>query len=212
MIEVTTATVSVESETLRKKTLEVAKRHKASWIELGQYLYTVHKDKHFREWGFLTFEAYCAKELHLRQSTAMKLLKSYYFLEKEEPRFVKQAMSEEEEAADKRVPSYESVNLLRLARENSEITAEDFSDLRQAVLVQAKEPKEVRTQVKKILEETQGEETADEKASRRNARIKRMLSFLTTLKREMEADNLLPKFLLKQIDDLKQKLQDQITN
>lgn len=203
-------TVSMESETLRKKTLEVAKRHKASWIELGQYLYTVYKDKHFREWGFLTFDAYCAKELHLRQATAMKLLKSYYFLEKEEPRFVKEAMSEEEEAADKRVPSYESVNLLRLARENSEISAEDFSDLRQAVLVQAKEPKEVRTQVKKILEETAGEETTEERDRRRNSRIKRMVSFLTTLKREMESDDLLPKYLIKQIDELRQKLEDQI--
>jgi hypothetical protein len=205
-----TTAVHTESETLRQKTLEVAKRHKASWIEFGQYLYTVYRDKHFRGWGFLTFETYCGKELRIKQATAMKLLKSYSFLEKEEPRFVKEAMNPDGEDMTAPLPSYESVNLLRLARENSEISAEDFSDLRQAVLVQAREPKDVRSQVKKILQDAAGEETEAERSGRRNSKIRRMLSFLTALKKEMEEDDLLPGYLLKQIDDLKRKLEDQI--
>ena len=42
------------AEAIRKKTLEAARQHKASWIELGQYLNAIYKDKHFKEWGFLS--------------------------------------------------------------------------------------------------------------------------------------------------------------
>ena len=42
---------------LRHQTLEAAKRFKASWIELGRMLWTVYREKKFREWRYLTFEA-----------------------------------------------------------------------------------------------------------------------------------------------------------
>ena len=77
--------VDAGKDALRNKTLDAAKRHKASWIELGQYLYAIYKDKYYKDWGYLTFEAYCGKEINVKLSTASKLLKSYDFLEKEEP-------------------------------------------------------------------------------------------------------------------------------
>ncbi|MBU3759573.1 MAG: hypothetical protein FGM27_06540, partial [Candidatus Omnitrophica bacterium] len=55
--------IDTASDALRQKTIETAKRHKASWIELGQYLFTIHRDKAFKSWGFLSFETYCVKEL-----------------------------------------------------------------------------------------------------------------------------------------------------
>ena len=60
------------TETLRQKTLETARRHKASWIELGQYLFSIQKDKLFKQWGFLSFETYCKKELDIKETTAAK--------------------------------------------------------------------------------------------------------------------------------------------
>ena len=53
-------------------------------------------DKHFRTWNYLSFDTYCFKELGIRQTTASKLLKSYSFIEKEEPRLASAAFSEEE--------------------------------------------------------------------------------------------------------------------
>ncbi len=44
--------VETANETLREKTAETAKRHKASWIQLGQYLFSIHKDKLYKAWGF----------------------------------------------------------------------------------------------------------------------------------------------------------------
>ena len=47
----------LEPGSLRRETLEAAKRFKSSWIELGRMLWTVYREKKFREWGYLTFEA-----------------------------------------------------------------------------------------------------------------------------------------------------------
>jgi hypothetical protein len=201
---------AVESETLRKKAVEAVRQHKASWVELGQYLFTISRDKLFKTWGYLTFEAYCGKELRLKLTTAQKLLKSYQFLEKEEPRFVKEAVSEDEEDLKKPVPNYESVNLLRLARENKNIAPEDFAELREEVLLKARDPKEVKTKMKELLAESAGEETEEVKQSRRRTRIKRLISLLMGARRELQDDNSVPKYLLTQIDDLKKKLEDQL--
>lgn len=199
--------VDVAQEELRKKIQEVAKKHKASWIELGQYLYSIHKDKLYKSWGYTEFSTYCRKELRIRESTASKLLKSYFFLEKEEPSMASAPLSEDAPAT---IPHYESVNLLRLAKENKNLTTEDFADLRQAVLQTGKEPKEVRAQVKKILSEREDADPAEVRRNRRRATIKRLVSFLGSIKRELENGKLLPDYLLKQIQDLSVKLQDQL--
>jgi len=207
-MQTSTLSAPAQNETIRRQTLDAAKQYKASWIELGRYLYTIYKDKHYKSWGFLSFEAYCIKELSMKQTTAAKLLKSYFFLEKEEPRMVSKEYLEDE--TPKKVPDYESVNLLRLAKENKSITSNDYADLRDAVINDAKEPKEFRAQVKKVIE---SKDTRDEKVVRmekRNTQLKRLLTLLSQVKREFSSENLLPAYLIKQIDELSFKLQDQL--
>lgn len=201
--------VDVATETLREQTLECAKRHKASWIELGQYLYTIHKDKTYKTWGFLTFETYCRKELRIRETTAAKLLKSYFFLEKEEPRLAKVNVSADENTPAV-IPDYESVNLLRLAKDNKNITPQDFAQLRSAVITSGREPKEVRAQVKKLLSEREVQDPAEVRRTRRNSAIKRIVTAITMAKKELESERLIPEYLVKQMTQLVEKLQDQL--
>lgn len=204
------STLDVTEDELRKKTLDAAKRHKASWIELGQFLYSIHKDKLYKGWGFLAFETYCKKELGLKDSTAAKLLKSYLFLEKEEPRLAAIPNASSEEKIPDTIPSYESVNLLRLAKENKNIPTEDFAELRQSVIREAKEPKEVRAQMKKIIEEQNPRSEKEVRKTKRNAAIKRLVSTLMSTKMELESDGLLPGYLAKQMNELMEKLKAQI--
>ncbi|HNV86479.1 MAG TPA: hypothetical protein PKL97_05885 [Candidatus Omnitrophota bacterium] len=196
------------SEALRNQAVDAAKRHKASWIELGRFLHSIYRDKHYREWGYLSFEAYCVKELSIKQVTASKLLKSYGFLEKEEPRLVSPQMVEK--GAPKEFPDYEAVNLLRLAKENASLTPHDYAELREAVIQTGKEPKEVRAQVKQILAERDPKDPEEEKRARRNALVKRLISLLAAAKTESADGKLLPDYLLKQMTDLAVKLQAQI--
>ena len=199
--------VSLEQDELREKAVEVARRHKASWIELGQYLYTIQKNKMYKYWGFLEFDGYCMKELGIRPLTALKMVRSYMFLEREEPKVI-EARSGEDNLI--KIPSFEAVNILRLARKNKWLTAKDLEHIREEVLEDGKEPKEVRAHVRKLLSDREDKDPAEVRKSRRNQAIKRLISALANTKKELEAGNLIPAYLLKQITDLEKKLEDQI--
>jgi len=195
------------TETLREKTLEAAKQHKLSWVQLGQYLYTVYKDKHYKNWGYLSFETYCGKELRIKQTTASKLLKSYYFLEKSKPDLIKLSSDQN---TSKQAPNFESVNMFRLAQNNKKLTSQDVREIEKAVFEQEKEPKEVRAQMKKLLSERDDRNPKEIKQERRNSTIKRLISTLANAEKELKNGNLLPGYLLDQIGDLVVKLEDQL--
>jgi hypothetical protein len=196
------------NDELRIKTVEIAKQHKASWIQLGQHLFSIYKNKLYKEWGFQAFEAYCKKELSIREATASKLIKSYAFLEKEEPRIVKPDFTEEE--VPRKIPDYESVNLLRLAKNNKNIPTNEFAELRNDVLNEGKECKEVRAAVKKILETHAPKDTPEMKDQKRSSVLRRLIGFLNSAKTQLEEEDLVPDYLLTQIDALTQKLEDQL--
>jgi hypothetical protein len=204
--------MSVETATagLREKTQDAAKRHKASWIELGQYLFSIHKDKLYKTWGFLTFDTYCRKELGIKETTAAKLLKSYSYLEREEPRLAKAASPDSDEDIPSVIPHYESVNMLRLAKDNKRISPQDFAQIRNSVINSGKEPKEVKMQVRNLLSEQEVKDPAEVRRTRRNAAIKRIVSVINMAKKELENEDLLPDYLIKQMSQLVEKLQDQI--
>lgn len=119
---------SVDEESVRYRILKSAKNFKTSWIDLGQSLYAAWKDKLYKGWGYMTFEAYTQKEIGIKKPTALKLLKSYYFLEREEPDQLRKEASEDGSAAS--APSYEAVNLLRLAKDSKKIDGADYAALK----------------------------------------------------------------------------------
>jgi len=196
------------NDELRVKTVEIAKQHKASWIQLGQHLFSIYKNKLFKDWGYQAFETYCRKELNIKEATASKLIKSYAFLEKEEPRIVKPDYTEEE--APRKIPDYEAVNALRLAKNNKNIPTNEFAELRNDVLNEGKEVKEVRAQVKRILETHAPRETPEMQEQKRGTILRRLIGFLNSAKTQLEEEDLVPDYLLKQIETLTQKLEDQL--
>lgn len=196
------------NEELREKTVEIAKKHKSSWIQLGQHLFSIYKNKLYKEWGYQAFETYCQKELSIKETTASKLIKSYSFLEKEEPQIVKPDYTEEE--APRKIPDYEAVNLLRLAKNNKNIPTNEFAELRNDVLNEGKECKEVRAQVKKILETHTPKDTLEAQEKKRSSVLRRLIGFLNSAKSQLEEEDLVPDHVLKQIETLAQRLADQL--
>lgn len=195
-------------EALREKAVEAAKRHKISWVELGQYLQKVYQEKLFKEWGFLTFEGYCMKELNIKRTTASKLVGSYQFLEKEEPRLLQPKV--EQELAPKEFPDYEAVNVLRLAKANSQLKPQDYAALREAVLEEGREPKEIRSQMKKILEQREPQDPAETRRARRNSMLRRLIGLLNNTQEELGGAKMLPGGILSQIKTLCRELEAQI--
>ena len=196
----------LEPGTIRYETLEAARRFKTSWVELGRMLWSVYREKRFREWGFLTFDAYCLKEVGIKAATAKKLLHSYSFLEKEEPSMLKQFT----EQPPTQVPQVDSINLLRLLKnKGEEVPEQNYQKIRSYVLEQGKDVPEVRREVRSVLKRVEPD-SADEQAARHQVTVRRMIGTLKGLRDELKAARRAPAKLLEEIDHLMKKLSELI--
>jgi hypothetical protein len=190
----------LDPNSLRYQVLDSSRQFKNSWIDLGRYLYQVNQSKLYKEWGFLTFEAYTAKEVGIRQQTAVKLLKSYFFLEKEEPQFLKKQLDTEEKP--NKIPSYEAVNALRLASQNDRIPEKDYDEIRDAVLEDAREEGDVKKKIRYVLKANPAP-ASDKPVDKEKMREQAIIKTMATLKRSKDelADLGFPQKLLNKFDD-----------
>ena len=193
---------------LRYKILSSAKSFKTSWIDLGQSLYSVWKDKLFKDWGFLTFDAYTSKEIGIRKNTALKLLKTYYFLEKEEPHLLDKGYVETKDVSE--VPSYEAVDVLRLAKKKQMLDGDDYKRFRRDVLEKGKDAREVKKDLTALIRQREELEPDEARKKKREAVIKRLLTTLRSLRTEIEVTKVLPSDVLKQMKMLIDRIEAQI--
>ena len=193
---------------LRYKILSSAKNFKTSWIDLGQALYSVWKDKLYKDWGFLTFDAYTSKEIGVRKNTALKLLKTYYFLEKEEPQLLNKGYVETKDAVE--VPSYESVDILRLAKKKQMLDEDDYKRFRRDVFEKGRDAREVKKDLTALIKQREELEPEEARKKKREATIKRLLTVLKSLRREIEVTKVLPSDILKQTIALISRMESEI--
>lgn len=198
----------LDTGSLRYQILQSAKNFKTSWIELGRALYSVWKDRLYKEWGYQKFEAYAAKEIGVRKQTAMKLLKSYYFLEKEEPAYLKEGYVSASEPA--RLPNYEAVNLLRLAKGRKALDNQDYAHLKRGVFQEGKDPSILRKDLTALIRQRQELEPEEALEKRKMATVRRLISTLKSLKKEIEIGKLLPVPIIKEAAALISKLEEQL--
>ncbi|MCX5699295.1 MAG: hypothetical protein NTX01_06320 [Candidatus Omnitrophica bacterium] len=191
---------NLDINSLRYHILESAKNFKCSWIELGRSLYSVYKDKMHKEWGYVSFDIYVSREIGIRKQTAMKLLKSYYFLEKEEPQYLKNEYAASVQPAY--LPSYEAVNILRQAKNNKGLDVDDYTNLKKEIFEKGTDAQEIKKNLGVIIRQRQelDPEAAEEK--KRQVVLKRLLGQLRLLKQEVTVLKLLSVPLIKDLDNL----------
>jgi hypothetical protein len=193
---------------IRQRALYSAKSFKTSWIELGQALYTVWKDKLYKNWGYLSFDTYAQKEIGIRKQTALKLLKSYYFLEKEEPQYISKSYNEHAEPS--KTPTFESVDALRLASSKKNIDREDYDRIKSYVLEKGKNAREVKKDITQMIRQREELEPDEARRKKKTAILKRLVSVLRSLKTEIELSKMLPAKHIKDINDLVNKVESEI--
>ena len=198
----------VDADSVRYHTLESAKNFKSSWIELGRALRAVWKDKKYKEWGYTDFELYTKKEIGIKKQTAIKLLRSYFFLEKEEPQFLTKEYVKSSDAAA--VPNYESVNLLRLAKKKNTLDNEDYTKLREDVFIKGKQAQDIKKDITSLIRQRQELEPEEAREKQRIQIAKRFLGTLKSLQRELKSLKLLTAPTIKQMSDLITKLEIEI--
>jgi len=199
----------MDENSLRYQILQKVKNFKTSWIALGQALYSVWKDKLYKEWGYSTFEAYTAKEIGIKKATAMKLLRSYYFLEKEEPEYLQKDYSEAEEVAS--IPSCDAVNVLRLAKGKKTLDKDDYSELKKKVFEKGQEARDIKKDLTTLIREREELEPEEDRKKKKIATLKRLLSTLRTMKRDMELLKIVPAAIIKDTAGLIKKIESEIS-
>jgi hypothetical protein len=112
---------------VRRKVLEGARRFKAAWVDFARLLVEVRRGELWREWGYPSFDRYCASELFVRKSTAEKLTLSYGFLERHEPRMAEGLGAE-------KAPPFEVIEVLSRAEAAGRLSADGWRELRDEVL------------------------------------------------------------------------------
>jgi hypothetical protein len=112
----------------RYKVLTVAHQFKSSWVELGEQLNIVRNAGEYSSWGHGSFEDYCRDEVRIKKDTALKLTGAYRYLEKEEPETLARGRQMEQ------IPDYRSIDMLRKAQEDHQLSEEQFQLLRDAVI------------------------------------------------------------------------------
>lgn len=196
---------NITAEALRPEIQQHAKNFKTSWIELGQALYAVWRDKLYHGWGFEEFEHYIVEELGIKKQTALKLVKTYYFVEQEEPTYLKEEYRESRETSV--VPSHEALDVLRLARARKELTRDDYAKMRKSVFEKGKHEGLLRKDLTAIMKERKEVDPEEEREKRNEGSVKRVLTALRSFKKDMETLQLVPKEIIDETDFLIKKLE-----
>ena len=199
----------VEEGTLRFSALEAARDFKSTWVRLGQILYAIYKDRNYKEWGFSTFDGYCKKEIDIRKNTAVKLLKSYYFLEENEPELIKDQSISGGSGGPRPavIPDFESINALRLAQKNKFLTPSDYADFRRDVFEGVKDHSEINKAIAIKVHSRKEAEVDGTDNNRGQTVIKRIITTLKALRTELKARRDVPKNLIVDTEQLIRNLE-----
>ncbi|MBI4335727.1 MAG: hypothetical protein HY589_03620 [Candidatus Omnitrophica bacterium] len=199
---------NIDKDSFRYQVLQGVIKFKTSWIDLGQSLYAVWKDKLYKQWGYLTFEAYLAKEINIHKQTAIKLLRSYYFLEKEEPVYLDKSYAGPDKAAA--LPSYDSINVLRLAKNNKNLDEKAYEGLRKAIFEKGEDAREARKELTALIRQRQEFTPEEARKKKTEMVLKRFLSTLKSLKRDLEISKLASAGILNDTEALIKKIEGEL--
>lgn len=128
----------------RYRVLNSARRFKSSWVELGEELLKVNQEQLYRTWGYESFEDYCSREVRIKKPTALKLTRAYNYLAKEEPQLLTR------QAEINPLPDYRTVDLLRQARHEEQLSVEQYDALRKTALEESRSHPTVLKQFKEM--------------------------------------------------------------
>jgi hypothetical protein len=182
---------------VRRRVLEGARRFKAAWVDFGRLLAQVRHEELWREWGYPSFERYCAKELFIRPATAEKLTASYGFLERHEPALARS------QPGDGKAPPFEVIEVLSRAEAAGRLSQEGWRELRDEVLQSPPTP----AAMNRKLSERFGPPPAPP-APRKAERLEKLTALARRLAAACDDEKAIPESLARRAADLARDLEE----
>ncbi len=175
---------------VRRRVLEGARRFKAAWVEFGRLLSEVKREGLWREWGYPSFDRYCAKELFIRPATAEKLTASYGFLERHEPELARPR-------ADGKAPPFEVIEVLSRAEATGQLSNAAWRELRDEVL---ERPPSAAAMTRRLAEKLGPPPAAP--VPRRTDRLRALAALARRLAEACRAEAAVPRPVARRAEDL----------
>lgn len=190
---------ALEPGSFRHTVMLAARRFKSTWVELGKLLTKVRDEALFEGWGYQTFEAYCLAELRIRKNTALKLTRSYSFLDKHEPQALQRSA---EEVAEKPAPPWEVVQVLAEAEDRGQLSAQEYKSIRDSIW-------NPDAQVSELRREIQEKFPAPEEPRPSGAHeLKRLAGLARKLSEELRGNRSVPKAIAERAEALYEEVQE----
>lgn len=196
------------SQELRKAAESAARDFKTAWLSLAQTLYAIWRDKLYEYWGYEKFEHYVEREVGIKKSMALKLIKTYAFIEDQEPQFLKEEYLQAKEPAV--LPEVDALHVLRLARGKKELTKQDYQDLRRQVVDQGCAAGVVRKDLTSLMKERKQVDPQEEREQRHAAAVRRFLNAIRSFKKDAEALKLVKVDVVRKAEELFKELEAEI--
>ncbi len=203
-----TKQANITEDMLRENLVDLAKKFKLSWVQLGQTLYPVWKDKLFYTWGYDKFEYYVQRELGIKKTTALKLLKTYFFLEQEEPAYLKEDYVMNQDAG--KVPDYDTINVLRLARSKKELDKHDYGQLRKSVFEKGRNDTLLRKDLTQLMKQRKEVDPEEERDKRNRDSIRKLVTAIKSFKKDMETLKLSSPGLVTEAESFMERLEKEL--
>lgn len=175
----------------RAELIARVRRFKASWFELGEALTEVKRAEGYKKWGHASFEDYCRKELHLKRETAEKLTGSFAFLRTRAPEVLRR------DGRDAPIPTYQAVDFLRRAEEESDAPEETIRELRRHVLDEGTPLPKIARIYREALFPVDDEEQNDKRLQSLSSTINRLMELMA----QARADRLVPEALCAEVEE-----------
>ncbi len=180
---------------LRRRAMEGARRFKAAWVDFARLLAEVRREEAWREWGYPSFDRYCAGELFIKKSTADKLTASFGFLERHEPRLA-------DGEGDGAAPPFEVIEVLSRAEAAGRLSADGWRELRDEVLERPPTP----AALNRTLTEKLGPAPAPPRPPREE-RVGRLAAAARRLAEACAAEGSVPKALTARAEAVAEELE-----
>ncbi|MBL8013865.1 MAG: hypothetical protein JNN05_08465 [Candidatus Omnitrophica bacterium] len=196
--------VKADTTDLRNLASTQAMVFKQAWIPLAQALYSIWRDKSYHAWGYEEFEQYLGQELGMKKSLAMKLIKTYFFVEQSEPKYLDITESDGIEAAN--IPGVDALDVLRKARAHKDLTREDYAKLRSNVFQKGKHEGLVAKELTALIKERKQVDPVEEREKRATKSINNVVHALHVFTKEMEILKTVSDEIVINADDLRKQI------
>ena len=187
----------LDPQSLRYQVLVSLRKFRSSWVELGKLLTDVAYGGDYKDWGYDDFEVYCASELGLKKPTVKKLMVSYNYMKSYEPDRLR---SENVSEKGYDVPDYQTVELLKKARENDNINEEEKEELHRMAFENNTDEGILRKEIRERMRPADPEDI-DRANFNRRREIEGILRTARTLRQKLAEAHSIPEGIKAKIEE-----------